>query len=66
MTSGQPVDRLTVIVTVVALAALWTSLWDPWKELAESFGWGIGVIVLIFFIPVVIALGWTLNWLRTH
>jgi len=60
------VDRLSVIGAVIAIAVLWNTLWNPWKELASSVGISISWEVIIFLGPLVIVLILSLWWVNTH
>jgi hypothetical protein len=60
------VDRLSVIGAIIAVAVLWGTLWNPWKELASSMGLSIGWEVFIFLGPLVIVLILSLWWIHTH
>jgi hypothetical protein len=60
------VDRMTVIGSIIAIAVLWGTLWNPWKELATSMGISIGWEVFIFLGPLVIVLILSLWWINTH
>ena len=66
MTNGQPYDRFTVIATIVAIAALYTSLWDPWKDFFTSIKVDVTVYVILFLIPLIIILYLLRDWIRTH
>jgi hypothetical protein len=60
------VDRLSVIGAIIAVAVLWGTLWNPWKELASSMGLSIGWEIFIFLGPLVIVLILSLWWIHTH
>jgi hypothetical protein len=60
------VDRLSVIGAVIAVAVLWETLWNPWKDLAASLGISVGWEVFIFLGPLVIVLILVLWWVNTH
>jgi len=62
----QLVDRMTVIGAIIAVAVLWGTLWNPWKDLASSMGISIGWEVFIFLGPLVIVLILSLWWVNTH
>jgi hypothetical protein len=70
MAEGHPleslVDRISVIGAIIAVAVLWGTLWNPWKELASSMGLSIGWEVFIFLGPLVIVLILSLWWIGTH
>jgi hypothetical protein len=60
------IDRLSVIGAVIAVAVLWGTLWNPWKDLAMSMGLSVGWYVFIFLGPLVIVLILSLWWVHTH
>jgi hypothetical protein len=62
----QLVDRMTVIGAIIAVAVLWGTLWNPWKDLASSVGISVGMEVFIFLGPLVIVLILSLWWVNTH
>lgn len=62
----QLVDRMTVIGAIIAVAVLWGTLWNPWKDLASSMGISVGMEVFIFLGPLVIVLILSLWWVNTH
>lgn len=70
MAEGHPleslVDRLTIIGAIIAVATLWGTLWNPWKDLASSVGLSVGWYVFIFLGPLVIVLVLSLWWVNTH
>ena len=59
-------DRLGLIGAVIAIAVLWNTLWNPWKDLAASLGLSVGWEVFIFLGPLVIVLILSLWWINTH
>jgi hypothetical protein len=59
-------DRLSVIGAVIAVAVLWGTLWNPWKDIALSVGLSVGWTVFIFLGPLVIVLILSLWWVHTH
>ena len=62
----QQIDRLTIIGAVIAVAVLWNTLWNPWKDLAASMGLSIAWEVFVFLGPLVIVLILSLWWVHTH
>jgi hypothetical protein len=62
----KSVDRLTVIGAIIAVATLWSTLWNPWKDLASSLGLSVGWEVFIFLGPLVIVLIASMWWIATH
>jgi len=62
----SPLERLTLIAAIIAVAALWNTLWNPWKDLAASLGLSVGWEVFIFLGPLVIVLVLVMWWINTH
>jgi len=60
------VDRLSVIGSVIAIAVLWNTLWNPWETLSSSMGIAVGWTVFIFLGPLVIVLILSMWWVGTH
>lgn len=61
-----PLDRLTLIGAIIAVATLWTTLWEPWKDLATSLSISVGLYVSVFLAPLVIVLVLVMWWVHTH
>ena len=59
-------EKLTLIGAIIAVAALWNTLWNPWKDLASSMGLSVGWEVFIFLGPLVIVLILVMWWMNTH
>jgi hypothetical protein len=59
-------DRLTVMGAIIAVATLWNTLWNPWKDIAASVGLSTGWEVFIFLGPLVIILVLSLWWVTTQ
>jgi hypothetical protein len=59
-------DRLTIIGAIIAVATLWNTLWNPWKDIASSVGLSIGWEVFIFLGPLVIILVLSMWWVHTQ
>ena len=59
-------ERLTIIGVIIAVATLWNTLWNPWKDLAGSMGLSIGWVVFIFLGPLVIVLVLSMWWIHTN
>ncbi|HMA04665.1 MAG TPA: hypothetical protein VKO45_01935 [Methanomicrobiales archaeon] len=59
-------DRLAIIGAVIAVASLWSTLYNPWKDLASSLGLSVAWYVFIFLGPLVIVLILSLWWINTH
>ena len=59
-------DRLTIIGAIIAVATLWNTLWNPWKDLASSLGLPLGWVAFIFLGPLVIVLVLSMYWVGTH
>lgn len=58
-------ERLTIIGVIIAVATLWETLWNPWKDLALSLGLSIAWVVFIFLGPLVIVLILSMWWVHT-
>ncbi|MDD1666355.1 MAG: hypothetical protein LUQ23_02320 [Methanomicrobiales archaeon] len=62
----EQMDRIAIIGAIIAVATLWNTLWNPWKDLAFSMGLSIGWEVFIFLGPLVIILILSMWWVATH
>ena len=59
-------ERLTLIGAIIAVAALWNTLWSPWKDLSASLGLSVAWEVFVFLGPLVIVLILVMWWINTH
>jgi len=59
-------DRLTIIGAIIAVATLWNTLWNPWKDISASLGLSVGWVVFIFLGPLVIILILSMWWVNTN
>ncbi|MGE5831930.1 MAG: hypothetical protein ACM3X8_03340 [Methanomicrobiales archaeon] len=63
---ADSLDRLTIIGAIIAVASLWSTLYNPWKDLASSLGLSVAWFVFIFLGPLVIVLILSMWWVHTH
>ncbi|MDD1669484.1 MAG: hypothetical protein LUO97_06745 [Methanomicrobiales archaeon] len=70
MADGHPLenvlDRLTIIGAIIAVATLWNTLWNPWRDLASYISLSVAWTVFIFLGPLVVVLILSMWWVHTH